>query len=333
VAVVTGGDRRPILATGMHRSGTSWLGHMLCAGGSLTNIEETLSPLNRQTVLPSRERRWYPYICDENEDHYLPFYRDALAFRRHPLNDMRRMRFASRDPIRVTRCWASFGLGRLQLRSPLLRDPFAVFSIDWFARRLNCEVVVIVRHPAAVVSSLKRLGYTFDFRDLLEQPLLMKRLERFRPAMENALALPKDVIHQGSLLWRMIYDTLNDYRDIAGRINIVRHEDLSLNPLEEYARLYECLHMPFTAKARAKILQFTHKRNPREVSTDNPFETRLDSRANLDNWRHRLDPEEIERIRVLTSDAAIRFYADDDWIRDDLGPSTGASRGAQTAGR
>jgi hypothetical protein len=98
-----------------------------------------------------------------------------------------------RDPVRIPKRWASFALGRLGRRRLLIRDPFDVFSLDWFVRRLNCSVVVVVRHPAAVVSSLKRLGYIFDFRNLLQQPLLMAdRLERFRPQMKATLASHTD---------------------------------------------------------------------------------------------------------------------------------------------
>lgn len=41
---------------------------------------------------------------------------------------------------------------------PLVKDPFALFSAEWFADNFDAEVIVIVRHPAAVVSSIKRLG-------------------------------------------------------------------------------------------------------------------------------------------------------------------------------
>lgn len=304
----------PILVTGMHRSGTSWLGHMLCAGGSFINIEEALSPLNRQTVFRSRVRRWYTYISRENEEDYLTAYRDALGFRPHPLYDIRRMRFGSpRDPFRITRRWASFALGTVQRRRPLLRDPFAVFSIEWFMRRLDCDVVVIIRHPAAVVSSLKRLGYAFDFSDLLQQPLLMKeRLEPFRPEMEAALASPDDVVGQGSLLWKMIYDTVSEYRGAGRALHVVRHEDLSLNPLEEYAHLYQRFQLPFSPKARRRITRSTSELNPKEVSLANPFHTRLDSRSNLSNWRRRLHPDEIQRIRALTAEVAVQYYANDE---------------------
>ena len=96
-----GGGReiRPILVTGMHRSGTTWLGHMLCAGGRMIHVGEPLNVLNRQTILRSKVDRWYTYIGEDNEDLYLRHYKDAVAFRPHPIQDIRRARLGSpRDP-------------------------------------------------------------------------------------------------------------------------------------------------------------------------------------------------------------------------------------------
>jgi hypothetical protein len=314
--VASGVTEKPVLVTGMHRGGTSWLGHMLCAGGDFIEIHEPLNVLNRQTILDSRAKLWYTYITDGNEERYLRFYRDAFRFRPHPILDVKRMRIGSpRDPVRIPKRWASFLLGRLGERRPLIRDPFAVFSLDWFVRCLDCTVVVSVRHPGAVVSSLKRLGYTFDFNNLLQQPLLMtEQLQRFRPEMEAMLASPGDVVGQGALLWRMIYASVSEYSKVGHEVRVVRHEDLSLDPLHEYARLYAMLGLQFTVKAQRKIIKFTSAENPKEVSVANPFKLRIDSRANLENWKRRLQREEIHRIRTLTEDVAGRYYSDDEWI-------------------
>ena len=308
-----GEDGRPILVTGMHRSGTSWLGRMLCAGGQFIYIPEPLNIRNRHTILPSRVKNWYTYITDDNEDLYLSFYRDVLAFRAHPIYDIKRMRLGSpRDPVRVPKRWASLLLGRLQRRRVLIRDPFAVFSIPWFARRLGCEIVVIVRHPVAVVGSLKRLGYTFDFTNLLQQPLLMdQRLGLFRRDMEGALCSPEDVVGQGSLLWRLVYDRVANDESITRSVHVVYHEELSLNPVREYSQLYERLGLSFNQKARRIIERATSERNPKEGSKTNPFSVRLDSRENLSNWRHRLDPDEADRVLELTRDVAARYYSGD----------------------
>jgi hypothetical protein len=283
---------------------------MLCASRQFIHVPEPLSVLNRQTILPSRVEHWYTYIADENEDLYLSFYRQALAFQSHPIHDIKRMRLGSpRDPVRIPKRWASFLLGRVQRRRLLVRDPFAVFSIEWFWRRLNCEIVVIVRHPVAAISSLKRLGFTFDFGNLLQQPLLMEqRLQRFRPEMEAMLRSPEDVIGHGSLLWRIVYDAVSADQRVVPSMRVVRHEDLSRDPINEYSRLYEALGVPFDERARRTIAKSTNDRNPTEVSRADPFRLRLDSRANLSNWSHRLHPDEVERIVEATWDVAARYY-------------------------
>ena len=295
----------PVLVTGMHRSGTSWVGSMLCAGGDLINIGEPLNVLNRQTIFPRRVGLWYAHITEENEAGFLPYYRDALAFKMHPLADLARMRLGSpRDPFRIARRWGDFVLGRAQRRRLLIKDPFAVFSIDWFVRRLGCGVVVVVRHPVAVVSSLKRLGFVFEFENLLRQPSLVDgRLSRFRPAIEASLERGDDVIGQGSLLWRIIYDSLE-----PADVRIVRHEDLSLDPVVHCAQLYGELGLELTPEARAKIEASTSEKNPAEVSVRNPFKVWLASKANLSNWERRLDQAEVERILEITGPVTTRYY-------------------------
>ena len=278
---------------------------MLCAGGELVNIGEPLNVLNRQTIFPKRVELWYAHINEENEAAFLPYYRDALAFKTHALADLARMRLGSpRDPFRIARRWGDFFLGRAQRRRVLIKDPFAVFSIDWFARRLGCQVVVVVRHPVAVVSSLKRLGFVFEFENLLRQPSLMDgRLRRFRPAIEASLESGDDVIGQGSLLWRIIYDSLE-----PANVRIVRHEDLSLDPVAKCAQLYAELGLEFTPEARAKIEASTSEKNPAEVSVRNPFKVRLASRTNLSNWERRLHQAEVERILEITGSVTTRYY-------------------------
>jgi hypothetical protein len=282
---------------------------MLCAGGDFVRFGEPLSPVNRQTILRSTTRRWYTHIDEADGDSFERSYEDAFALRPHPLDDLRRARLSSpREPLRILRHWAGFASGRLRSRGVLVHDPFAVFSVDWFVRALGCSAVVVVRHPLAVVSSLKRLGWSFDFRDLLDQESLMRgRLEPYRAEMEAALRA--DVIDQGSLLWRIVYDGWGRGPDSAGSVHVVRHEDLSLDPELEFGRLYGSLGLEYDDRARAGIRESTSSGNPTEQSRD-PDATRLDSRANLGNWRRRLADDEITRILESTRPVLERLYPD-----------------------
>jgi hypothetical protein len=176
-------------------------------------------------------------------------------------------------------------------------------------------VIIVVRHPAAVVSSLKRLRYVFDLNDLLQQPLLMdERLGRFRPELEAAVESPDDIVGQGSLLWKMIYDLSSQYGAGERRVHVVRHEDLSRNPQREFAVLYDRLGLPLTVSAQRTIARFTSELNPIEVSRTSPGPAPLDSRRNISNWNHRLHPSEVDRIRATTAGVWERYYEDDDWM-------------------
>ena len=124
---------------------------------------------------------------------------------------------------------------------------------------------------------------------------------------------PRDVIGQGSLLWRLICHVSYQVQQRDPKLHVVLHEELSMQPLPRYEDLYAKLELPFTGKARKGILKATSAKNPQEVSLDSIYSTNLDSAANLENWKQRLSPEEIARIRDLTQDVARIYYGDQDW--------------------
>jgi hypothetical protein len=303
----------PILVTGAHRSGTTWVGKMLAAGGQAAYISEPLNVLHRPGLLRSEVNHWYTYICVENEGEYLPAFQGALSYRYHLWAALKSLR-SRRDVLRMGRNAAIYTLGRLRGQRPLLKDPFAVFSIPWFIERLGCQVVVTVRHPAAFASSLKRLGWPFNFADLLAQPLLMRDLlGPYRPEMEEILATPDDVIAQASLLWRLVYQAVARYCEQYPGIQLAYHEAFSLHPVDSFRDLYAALGMDFNRRAEKAVLTSSSADNPKEAAQKQVHVVRLDSAANLNNWKHRLTPEEIARVRQLSAEVAAGYYPDEDW--------------------
>jgi hypothetical protein len=192
---------------------------MLSAGGEVLDVQEPLNVQNRQTILRHRAKHWYSYISAANEREYLPWYRDALEYRIHPVHDIRRARLVSpRDPFRTIEKWTRVTRARRKGQRILFKDPFAVFSAPWFISRLHCRAVISIRHPAAVVSSLKKLGYTFDFRDLLEQDTLMRdHLGPYRAEMQAARENPDTTFDADcGAVFGAGGDGLGDYRSGGG---------------------------------------------------------------------------------------------------------------------
>ncbi len=302
---------KPILVTGAHRSGTTWVGRMLAAGPEVAYISEPLNVLHRPGVFGAGVKRWYTYICKDNESEFLPAFRQLFDFDYHLWNEIRSLR-SGRDFLRMLRDFGIFYRGSMRGQRPLLKDPFAVFSLPWFAERLGCQVIVTVRHPAAFASSLKRLSWPFDFGDLLRQPLLMRdHLEPYRSQMEATAA--DDILGQASLLWAMVYKVVWSVHEDSRGIRIVLHEQLSANPLEEFRRLYADLGLDFTPRAQNTIWRSSSSKNPTELARNQVHSVQLDSRANLENWRRRLSPEEISRVRRLTADVSGFYYPEESW--------------------
>src|SRR5512143_2489658 len=287
----------PILVTGAHRTGTTWVGRMLAANPRTAYISEPLNVLHRPGVLRARVLLWYTYVTTEHEGAVRDALRETLQYRYHLPAEIAALR-SGHDFLRMCRDAGIFLRGRLLHQRPLLKDPFAIFSLPWFAQRLNSEIVVTVRHPAGFASSLKRLNWPFDFRDLLDQPLLMRdHLEPYRSQMESMRE--EDVIGQASLLWTMIYGSVQQACRSLPQVRVVRHEDLSVEPVEAFRRLYEQLGMEFTPRVERAVLESSSSENPAELSQKRVHSVRLDSRANLHNWKRRLLPEEILRVRAL----------------------------------
>lgn len=301
----------PILVTGTHRSGTTWVGKMLAADAMTAYLSEPLNVLHRPGVFHRKVECWYQYICEDNGHQFLPAFQELLEFDYNLWDEIRSLR-SRRDFLRMCRDFLIFYNGLMRGQRILLKDPFAVFSTPWFARRLNCKVVVTVRHPAAFASSLKRLDWTFDFLDLLRQPLLMRdHLEPYRREMESME--PQDVIGQAALLWKLIYRSVHAAHEQNPEFLVVRHEDLSRDPVPGYRDLYKVLGLEFTPRVKKIILNSSSSENPRESSRQKVHDFRLNSLANIDIWKKRLSAEEIDRVRAITQEISPLYYSDEEW--------------------
>src|SRR5262249_32741097 len=155
----------------------------------------------------------------------------------------------------------------------------------------------------AFASSLKRLGWTFPFPDLLAQPrLLQGPLAPFADDIRRVHAAPDDVIDHAVLISRLLHHPILKYRLRRPDWAFVRHGDRWRRPVEEFRALWRGVGRDFRGKVRRRVEASTGRQNAREAPAGASPELRRDSRANVWNWAHRLTAEETARVRAGTEE-------------------------------
>ncbi|MDF2708179.1 MAG: sulfotransferase family protein [Nonomuraea muscovyensis] len=313
--------RRPILVTGLPRSGTSWTGKMLAAGGEAVYVNEPLNPQHPPGrcpgVLRATVTHRFQYICDDNAADWLPAFRDTVALRYRFLPELRANR-SPYDLARLLRYGTAFTLGRLTRRRALLDDPFAVLSAGWFAARLDCTVIALERDPVSFVASWQRLGWTVYFHELLEQPLLV----RDHPELLGLRALvgSQDRVLKAATLWRVTHGILAR----TPGIHLVRYEDLAADPVRGFQRLYGLAGLSWSAAAERRVRRactgpadqgfawpglswtgFTARGFAWSGLSRTAFRP-MDSRLAVERAARGLTPAEVARIRELTAAGSVR---------------------------
>ena len=167
-------DPSPILVTGSTRSGTTWAGRVLAFSPNVGYIYESLNARLWPDWMTVRLPHVFAYICEDNGHLYERSIKDVLRFR-YPIQNVVHAPSLNHVAHMLDQYRLSLWY-RLRRRRPLLKDPKAIMSSEWLAERFDTRVVVMIRHPAAFASSIKRLGWRFDFRNWGDQPLLLRDL-------------------------------------------------------------------------------------------------------------------------------------------------------------
>jgi len=284
-------EGRPILVTGSHRSGTTWLARMLSLADGTLMAHEPFNIEPWAYSLGGLAERWFAYAPGLPQDAPLRAF-DAVLERRT------RKAFLKGE--------AHYWLPPLRRGRLVIKDPIAALSSEWLARNHDLEVVVVVRHPLAFAASLKRLGWRHPFGHFLEQGTLMEdHLWPYRAEIDDA---PGDVVGQAALLWKCLYGTLFTYLGRNPGWHLRSHEELSADPAGELRGLYEALGLEWTARVEAGVAEHTRSGNPAAAPQGRVHQLRRDSAASVSQWQDILTAEEVERVLDATRPLLGLYY-------------------------
>jgi len=294
-------NKKPILVTGAHRSGTTWVGQMLSLDENIRYIHE---PFNIDEKRISPLKYWYEYVSKnspkEKQEAIYTFMNEIITFNISGIAKDFKVIEGPRDVYRSFR-----DIYTRAIKRPLIKDPLALMSTEWLTQKFDCDVVALIRHPAAFVASLKVKNWTHSFDHFWEQKDLMEKLSPFAEQIEKYVKTPPDIIEQGILLWNIDYYILDQYRKNHADWIIIKHEDLSLDPVGEYKKIYQKLNLNFSTDVENKIQASSSASKAGHLTRD--------SKKNIHTWKKRLSPEEIERVIKGTESVWKSYYSESDW--------------------
>jgi hypothetical protein len=177
-------------------------------------------------------------------------------------------------------------MAKIRWQRFLLKDPFALFNVAWLEKHYGVKTILLIRHPAAFVASLKVKKWTFDFKQWSDQPSLMAGpLAPFEKEILKVAQTSPDIIDQGCLLWKVINHQIQQLAKDPNRI-LLHHEDLLQYPEQKFKELFKQLNLTWTKQSEQflKAPQGLPQRKPEDI---------------IDNWKQRLSKEEVSRVRKM----------------------------------
>jgi hypothetical protein len=300
-----------ILVTGSPRSGTTWVGQMLAAAPRTGYVHEPFNWNARPIIFREPLNYWFQFISDQNSEKFTSAIRDTVAWK-YPLRRNLADAASLGQMISALNDERRFFLHRRRGDRQIIKDPIAIFSAEWLAETFDMNVLVLLRHPAAFCSSIKIKNWRTDFNTFLNQPLLMEKyLRPYESDLVEHVREGKDIISNAILLWNCIHHTISIYRNNHPEWLFVKHEDLSIDPVNQFRSIYDAFGLEFTQNAESEILNSSGAHNPVEQQANNEFVR--NSKENIYNWKSRLSESEVARIKSETSRLWPLFYSEEEW--------------------
>ncbi len=298
-------DRRHILITGPHRSGTTWVGRTISQNENVELVYEPFNPDFIRYNFTYKFDYWFEHTptsarkkkIEKVFDQYIP-----KNFVEYPVKICRESGFSYKTPL----IFLKYLFLNHKMPRYLLKDPIALLSAGWLYERYDLQVICMIRKPLSFAGSLKVLNWDFDFSNFLEQEKLMKtQLEPFKEEMVQVYH-HGDFIDRIALLWNVLNFMILQYRQAYPEWMFVRQEDVAMKPTEQFRKIFQYLNLPYDECIKQYIRKFTSRKNP--VEADSSSYQPRDSKKTLDTWRERLTIEEAERISVATEKIYNQLY-------------------------
>ncbi len=258
-----GDIRRSIFLAGSGRSGTTWLSQVINHKGDFRYVFE---PFNPREVVTFRHFRSKQYLRpDDMREEFLEPARLALT---GGLRDL----------------WTDRFNARLIARRRLIKDIRANLLLGWMRANFpGMPIILLLRHPCAVVASRLALGWRDNLSETMEQEDLV---EDFLLPVEAEIRSASDDFERHLFLWCIDnYVPLMQFE--PGEIHVCFYENLLVNPEEELRSLFNYLDETPDDRVYGKLL------------SPSPLSRKDGPPPSVDAWRTHVSPGRLQRTMEI----------------------------------
>ena len=263
IDLVRGDHTKTVFLAGSGRSGTTWLSDLINHDSGYRQVFEPFHPGKVEDFRGFGSKQ-YLRPGDRREEFLEPARKAVTGqLRNH---------------------WTDRG-GALVVRHRLVKDIRANLLLGWLAENFpGMPIVLLMRHPCAVVSSRLALGWLDNLDETMGQSDLVE--DHLLPMQAEILAA-RDRFERHLFLW-CIDNHVPLGQFPPGAIHLCFYEDLVRNPEPELRRLFAFIGREFDEAVLGKL--------GRPSST-----SRREESPSLDGWRSRVGGGRLERTAEILS--------------------------------
>ena len=296
--------------TGLHRSGTTYVGHILNLSKSTITVHEPFNSISGLRYAPPV----YIYITAKSPVKLTQPIDNALLFHGNfvkpadisnsHLKNLRYKLIGGKQHA-VWNMLKMLDLLNLLPEHIIWKDPFAIFMVGYLTKVRKVKVVVLIKHPCAHYYSVKKQNWFFDIDKLTDQKELIRCFGQ-DISEEYWKQAKSDNMISIALLWKIMSRYINTFIN-NDSVMIVRHEDLCTTPYEVFHKICNHLDMCCTSRMRKRIGQTTENRSV-ESSEGQQHDFMRNSKLLKNIWREKLSLSDQKKILKVVGNDIRPFY-------------------------
>lgn len=183
----------------------------------------------------------------------------------------------------------------------LVKSVHSILALSYLQAYFDLRPVIILRHPANIVSSHLKLDNPDIWRNIFNQTALMN--DYFLPFKNEILKLDGPLEKAGAQVAAFYYVINQQLKNNPDWI-VVKHENFCSNPVGKFNNLFKKLNLKWSQEIRNKISELN--------KSGQGYSYKRKAKQQINKWKKRLNASQIHQIKkgysILLPDFYQEFY-------------------------